>query len=269
VLGFQTAGNLAAAYGVAVTTTMIITTVLAFFVARYVWGWNLWLAASITAGFLVVDLAFFGANIIKVAQGGWFPLVVAAAVFVVFLSWRRGRNAMAARLAKSSVPASVILEDFERRKICRVPGTAVFLTGQTGGTPSALLHNLKHNKMIHERNIFLTLLTEKIPHVPEPERAKIEELRPGFYRVIARYGFMEDFDVPRLLHSLGDQGLEVDPNDTTYLLSRGTVYSRRKPLLGRFLDALFIFMTRNAQDATQYFCLPTNRVIEIGMQVEI
>ena len=269
VLGFQTAGNLAAAYGVAVTTTMIITTVLAFFVARYVWGWNFWLAASITAGFLVVDLAFFGANIIKVAQGGWFPLLVAAVVFVVFLSWRRGRNVMAARLGKSSVPASVILEDFERRKICRVPGTAVFLTGQTGGTPSALLHNLKHNKMIHERNIFLTLLTEKIPHVPEQERATIEELHAGFYRVIARYGFMEDFDVPKLLRSLGDQGLQVDPNDTTFLLSRGTVYSRRKPLLGRFLDALFIFMMRNAEDATRYFRLPPGRVIEIGMQVEI
>ena len=269
VLGFRTSSNLAAAYGVAVTTTMIITTLLAFFVARNLWGWKLWQAAGVTAGFLVVDLAFFGANIIKVAQGGWFPLAVAALVFVVFLSWRRGRNVLSARLAKASVPPSVILEDFERRSICRVPGTAVFLTGQTGGTPSALLHNLKHNKMIHERNIFLTLLTEKIPHVPEAERATVEELRPGFYRVIARYGFMEDFDVPRLLRGLKDQGLAVEPDNATFLLSRGTVYSRRKPFPGRILDALFIFMMRNAEDATRYFRLPPGRVIEIGMQVEI
>lgn len=269
VLGFRTSSNLAAAYGVAVTTTMIITTLLAFFVARNLWGWKLWQAAGVTAGFLVIDLAFFGANIVKVAQGGWFPLFVAAVVFGVFLSWRRGRNALSARFARTSVPAAVILEDFENRKICRVPGTAVFLTGRTGGTPSALLHNLKHNKMIHERNIFLTLATEKIPHVPEVERAAVEELRPGFYRVVARYGFMEDFDVPRLLRSLKDQGLEVDPDGVTFLLSRGTVYSRRKPLLARFLDALFIFMTRNAEEAAQYFRLPTNQVIEIGMQVEI
>jgi KUP system potassium uptake protein len=269
VLGFRSASNLAAAYGIAVTTTMIITTLLAFFVARYVWGWKLWVAASVTAGFLVVDLAFFGANIIKVAQGGWVPLVVAAVAFLIFQGWRRGRNAMAARLGKASVPPSMILGDFERRKICRVPGTAVFLTGQTAGTPSALLHNIKHNKMIHERNLFLTLVTEEIPHVPEEKRAVVEELGQGFYRVIARYGFMEDFDVPRLLHSLKDQGLEVDPGQATYLLSRSTVFSRRKPFPGRFLDGLFMFMTRNAQDATQYFRLPPGRVIEIGMQVEI
>jgi KUP system potassium uptake protein len=270
VLGFRTSSNLAAAYGVAVTTTMIITTLLAFFVARNLWGWKLWQAASVTAGFLVVDLAFFGANIVKVAQGGWFPLFVAAVVFTVFLSWRRGRNALAARLAKSAVPAEVLLEDFERRKICRVPGTAIFLTGRTGGVPSSLLHNLKHNKMIHQRNVFLTLRTEKVPHVPEAERTVIEEMRPGFYRVIARFGFMEDFDVPKLLRSLGDQGLKVDPEgDVTFFLSRGTVYSRRKPLVGRFLDVLFIFMMRNAQDATHYFALPTNKVVEIGMQVEI
>ena len=270
VLGFRTSSNLAAAYGVAVTATMVITTLLAFFVARHLWRWKLWQAAGVTAGFLVIDLAFFGANIVKVSQGGWFPLVVAAVVFVVFLGWRRGRNRLSARIAKASVPADVILEDFERRNISRVPGTAVFLTGQTRGTPSSLLHNLKHNKMIHQRNIFLTLRTEKVPHVREAERATVEELRPGFYRVIARYGFMEDFDVPKLLRSLADQGLKVDPEgDTTFFLSRGTVYSRRKRLLGRFLDALFLLMMRNAEDATKYFCLPTNKVIEIGMQVEI
>jgi KUP system potassium uptake protein len=269
VLGFQTSSNLAAAYGVAVTTTMIITTLLAFFVARYLWGWKLWVAASVTAGFLVVDLAFFGANIVKVAQGGWFPLVVAAAVLLVFLSWRRGRSAVSARLGEVSLAPALVLQDFERRNIHRVPGTAVFLTGQANGTPSALLHNIKHNKMVHERNLFVTLVTEEIPHVPEPERATVEELGPGFYRVIVRYGFMEDPDVPAVLRGLREHGLVVDPDAATFILSRGTVLSRRKPLLRRFLDALFILMTRNAQDATQYFHLPPGRVIEIGMQVEI
>jgi KUP system potassium uptake protein len=269
VLGFRTSSNLAAAYGVAVTTTMIITTLLAFFVARYLWGWKLWVAASITAGFLVVDLAFFGANIVKVAQGGWFPLVVAAAVFLVFLSWRRGRSAVSARLGEVALPPALVFQDFERRNIRRVPGTAVFLTSQRTGTPSALLHNIKHNRMVHERNLFVTLVTEEIPHVPERERAAVEELGPGFYRVIIRYGFMEDPDVPEVLRGLREQGLAIDPDGATFILSRGTVLSRRKPLLRRFLDALFILMMRNAQDATQYFHLPPGRVIEIGMQVEI
>lgn len=269
VLGFRTSSNLAAAYGVAVTTTMILTTLLAFFVARYLWGWKLWTAASVTAGFLVADLAFFGANIVKVAQGGWFPLAVAAAVLLLFLSWRRGRDAVSARLAEASISPALVLADLERRNIPRVPGTAVFLTGQTAGTPSAFLHNVKHNKMVHERNLFVTLVTEEIPHVPEHERIAVEELGPGFYRLIARYGFMEDPDVPGTLRRLGEKGLEVDPDGATFILSRNRVLSRRKPLLRRFLDALFMLMMRNSQDATQYFRLPPNRVIDLGMQVEI
>jgi len=269
VLGFRTSSNIAAAYGVAVTTTMIITSLLAFVVARKLWGWNLWVAAGVTAVFLVADLAFFGANIIKVAQGGWFPLVVAAAVFALFASWRRGRSAQAARLAEVSIPAERIIEDVVRRGLHRVPGTAVFLTGESSGTPPALLHNIKHNRVIHEQNVFLTIVTEEIPQVPEQERNVVEVLGHGFYRVISRSGFMEDPDVPRVLRSLGKQGLAVDPGSATFMLSRSTFLSRRKSPLGRFLDALFIFMARNSLFATRYFRLPPNRVIEIGMQVEI
>jgi KUP system potassium uptake protein len=270
VLGFRTSSNVAAAYGVAVTTTMIITTLLAFMVARFVWKWKLWAAAGLTAVFLAVDLAFFGANIIKVAQGGWFPLVVAALIFAVFASWRRGRGALAARLAETALPPQAVIEDVARQDIPRTPGTAVFLTGQTTGTPPALLHNLKHNRVVHERNIFLTVQTEEIPHVAEAERSTVEELGHGFYRAIARYGFMQDPDVPGVLRGLAAaQGLEMEPACTTFFLSRSTVLPRRKRLLGRLLDSMFIFMARNAQVATRYFRLPPNRVIEIGMQVEI
>ncbi|MFL6291341.1 MAG: potassium transporter Kup [Thermoanaerobaculia bacterium] len=269
VLGFRTSSNLAAAYGVAVTTTMIITTLLAFVVARRVWKWRLWAAVSVTALFLAVDLAFFGANIVKVAQGGWFPLAIAAGTFVIFASWRRGRAALSARLAEGSLPPRLVIDDVALRGIPRTPGTAVFLTGQTTGTPPALLHNLKHNRVVHDTNVFLTVRNEEIPHVAEAERSTMEELGQGFYRVIARYGFMEDPDVPAVLRSLAARGIEVEPLRTTFFLSRSTVLSRRKGPIGHILDRLFIFMGRNAQVPTQFFRLPPNRVIEIGMQVEI
>jgi KUP system potassium uptake protein len=268
VLGFRTSSNIAAAYGVAVTTTMIITTLLAFVVARRLWGWKLWIAVAMTAVFLCVDLAFFGANIIKVAQGGWVPLVIAGAAFALFVSWRRGRSALETRLGETALPPELVIADIERRGL-RVPGTAVYLTGQPSGTPAALLHNLKHYGVVHERNLFLTLVTEEIPHVPESERTTVEDLGDGFLRVIARHGFMEDPDVPEVLRNLAEKGISVDPMQSTFILSRSLVLSRRKPLLGRVLDSLFIVMARNAQVATRFFNLPPNRVIEIGMQVEI
>ncbi|HWN42651.1 MAG TPA: potassium transporter Kup [Thermoanaerobaculia bacterium] len=264
VVRFRTASNLAAAYGIAVTTTMIITTLLAFVVARRIWGWKLWAAAGVTAIFLIIDVAFFGANIVKVAQGGWFPLVIAAAVFVIFASWRRGRSALAARQAEVSLAPQLVIEDVVRRGIPRTPGTAVFLTGQETGTPPALLHNLKHNRVVHDRNLFLTVRVEEIPHVSEAERFSVEELRPGFQRVVIRYGFMEDPDIPPALRAIG-----LEPASTTFFLSRSLVLSRRKGFFPRILDRLFIFMGRNAQVPTQFFRLPPNRVIEIGMQVEI
>ncbi|HET9227785.1 MAG TPA: KUP/HAK/KT family potassium transporter, partial [Thermoanaerobaculia bacterium] len=264
VMKFRTASNLAAAYGIAVTTTMIITTLLAFVVARRIWGWKLWAAAGVTAMFLVIDVAFFGANIVKVAQGGWFPLVIAAAVFLIFTSWRRGRSALAARQAEVSLAPQLVIEDVVRRGIPRTPGTAVFLTGQETGTPPALLHNLKHNRVVHDRNLFLTVRNEDVPHIPEGDRLSVEDLGQGFERAIVRYGFMEDPDIPPVLRSIG-----LAPASTTFFLSRSLVLSRRKGFIPRILDRLFIFMGRNAQVPTQFFRLPPNRVIEIGMQIEI
>ncbi|MEA2558783.1 MAG: system potassium uptake protein [Acidobacteriota bacterium] len=264
VVGFRTSSNLAAAYGVAVTTTMIITSLLACVVARRIWGWKLWASVGVTATFLVVDIAFFGANIVKVAQGGWFPLVIAAGVFLIFASWRRGRSALAVRQAEVSLPPQLVIDDVALRGIPRTPGTAVFLTGQATGTPPALLHNLKHNRVVHDRNLFLTVRNEEVPHVSEAERFSIEELGQGFQRVVIRYGFMEDPDISPVLREIG-----LDPARTTFFLSRSTVLSRRKNFAARILDRIFIFMGRNAQVPTQFFRLPPNRVIEIGMQVEI
>ena len=264
VVGFRTSSNLAAAYGVAVTTTMIITSLLACVVAQRIWGWKVWAAVGVTAMFLVVDVAFFGANIVKVAQGGWFPLVIAAGTFLIFASWRRGRSALSARQAEVSLAPQLVIEDVVRRGIPRTPGTAVFLTGQATGTPPALLHNLKHNRVVHDRNLFLTVRNEEVPHVPEAERLSIEDLGQGFERVIVRYGFMEDPDIPPVLRAIG-----LDPASTTFFLSRSLVLSRRKGFAARILDRLFIFMGRNAQVPTHFFRLPPNRVIEIGMQVEI
>jgi KUP system potassium uptake protein len=270
VVGFRSSSNIAAAYGVAVSTTMVITTFLAFFVTRRVWRWPLWLALLVTAAFLVVDLAFFGANIVKVAQGGWFPLVVAAVIFLAFASWRRGRAALFTRLTATALPPAAVIADIGRSGVRRVPGTAVFLAGDPAGTPTALLHNVKHNKMLHERNVFVHVTTEEVPHVPDAERVTVEALGANFFRVIARYGFMEDPDVPAVLRAAAAQGLEVDPDQATYILSRRTLYAgRKKPFPSRFLDGLFMVLSRNALVPMEFFRLPPNRVIEIGMQVEI
>ena len=269
VIGFKTSSNIAAAYGVAVTTTMIITTMLAFVVAVRRWKWSLPTAITVTAVFVSADLAFFGANIIKVAQGGWFPLLMGAVVFSLFAIWREGRDKLGAKLAAHAVPADTVIADIDRPGIMRVAGNAVFLTNETVGAPIAMLHNVKHNKVIHEQNVFLTVTTEEIPHVPDENRVDVRPLGKGFYRMTARYGFMEDPDVPDALRKADAKGLALDPMMATYILSRNNVIpSATGPLL-RWRERLFILMMRNSLAATRYFRLPANRVVELGMQIEI
>jgi KUP system potassium uptake protein len=268
VLGFRESSNLAAAYGVAVTTTMVITTLLAFFVARQR-NWPLALAMLVSGVFLFVDLAFFGANMIKVAQGGWFPLLVALLVFVVMTTWKRGREIMAERLQKGALPAEVFIADAARRGQMRVPGVAVFLNSDPRATPIALLHNIKHNKVLHETNVFMTIAVEEVPHVPREERVAVEELGHGFYRLIARYGFMQDPHVPRVLRSAAGKGLDVDPMAASFFLSRNTLLHSKRPGMAPWREKLFILMARNASRPTQFFRIPPNRVVELGMQVEI
>ncbi len=269
VVGFRTSSNIANAYGVAVTTTMVITTALAYVVARRVWGWAVWKCLAVTGIFLAVDLAFFSSNIVKVAAGGWVPLAIAAAIFVLMWTWQQGRTLLATTLEGRTIPIEMLVKDVQGPHVQRVPGTAVFLTGDPKGTPIALLHNIKHNRVVHERNIFLTIHGEEVPWVPATERLTVRDLGSGFYRVLARYGFMEHPNVPAILKAARSLGLEVNPDAATYVLSRNLLVPGRKGIMATWRQRLFVFMARNAQVPTDFFRLPPGRVVELGMQVEI
>jgi KUP system potassium uptake protein len=270
VLGFRSSSNIAAAYGVAVTTTMVITTLLFFVVARERWKWPLPVVLAVTGFFLVIDLAFWGANILKVPHGGWFPLVVGAIVFSLMVTWKRGRRILAERLEASGLlPTELFLKDIKAKSPTRVPGTAVFLYGNHEATPPALLHNLKHNRVLHERVVFLSVETEEVPHVPPEERATVEDLEQGFYRITLSYGFMDEPDVPQALHALQPKGLEFKRLETTYFLGRETLIPSRKPGMALWREHVFAVMHRNARPATSFFRLPPNRVVEMGAQIEL
>jgi KUP system potassium uptake protein len=269
VIGFQTSSNLAAAYGIAVSLTMIVTTLLFFFAARRVWKWSSWKAGALCGFFGLIELAFFGANALKIMHGGWFPLVVGVAVYTLLSTWKSGRQILGARLRASSLPLKMFLDDVEHNPPHRVPGTAIFLCGNAEGTPLALLHNLKHNKVLHKRIVMLTVVTDEVPHVHYSKRFRVENLADGFYRVVAHYGFMEDPNIPDLLDSCKEQGLDVPAHQATYFLSRETIIPTSRPGLALWRERLFRVMAQNSQSATAFFRLPANRVVELGMQVEI
>jgi KUP system potassium uptake protein len=270
VIGFRRSTNLAAAYGVAVTATMVITTVLAYVVARQVWGWKFALVAPVAAFFLVVDGSFFGANIIKVEDGGWFPLLVGVVVYTLMCTWKKGRQILADRLQADCLPLQTFVESIKQGSPIRVPGTAVFLARDPQGTPPSLLHNLKHNKVLHSRVIFLTMINEEVPTVPPEERLEIEDLGKDCYRVLAHYGFIQNPGVPDVLHLLREQkGIHLDPMSTTFFLSRETLIPSRKPGMAIWREKLFAVMVRNAQRPTDFFRIPVNRVVELGMQVRL
>jgi KUP system potassium uptake protein len=269
VVGFGSSSNLAAAYGVAVTATMVITTILLGVVERDKWGWSLPLTLALSGFFLVIDLAFFGANIIKIPHGGWFPLVVGALIFLLMTTWKKGRRILAARLLSRAHPIEDFLRDISKNPPVRVPGTAVFMNGTAAGTPPALMHNLEHNKVLHERVVLLTVKTRQSPYVEAEERVKIEALGHEFYRMIINYGFMEDPDIPKVLEDVGPPAPTFDPMNTTYFLGRETVMASKQPDMMIWREKLFALMSRNASSATAYFCLPPNRVVELGSQVEI
>ncbi|MCA1614329.1 MAG: KUP/HAK/KT family potassium transporter, partial [Acidobacteria bacterium] len=246
VVGFGSSSNLAAAYGVAVTATMVITTVLLGVVAREKWGWSLPAVIGLTGFFLVIDLAFFGANVIKIPAGGWFPLVVGAAIFLLMTTWKKGRRVLAERLLARAHPVEDFLRDVGQNPPVRVPGTAVFMNGTAAGTPPALMHNLVHNKVLHERVVLLTVKTRQVPHVEPQDRVRVEPLGHEFYRLIINYGFMEDPDVPSVLENMGPPGPVFDLMKTTYFLGRETVIAGKQPGMMIWREKLFALMSRNA-----------------------
>jgi KUP system potassium uptake protein len=269
VLTFRTSSNLAAAYGVAVTTTMVITTLLFHVVATDRWRWGALPAGLLAAVFLIIDLAFFGANVIKVAQGGWLPLVLAGGVYTVMLTWKRGRRLLAERIQREAKPLDEFIAEVGQRPITRVPGTAIFMSGTAGKTPAALLHNLEHNKVLHERVIFVTVKTEQVPYVPDDERLAVEQFGGGMYRVKVHYGFMEDPDIPAALADSARHGLPAMEGDTTYFLGRETIIATPRPGMAPWRERLFALLSRNATTATAYFGIPPDRVVEMGEQIEI
>jgi KUP system potassium uptake protein len=270
VIGFHTSSNLAAAYGIAVTSTMAITTILFYVVARRVWNWNFLPTAALCLFFLIIDLAFFGANIIKFLDGGWFPLLLAAIVFLLMMTWKKGRSILARKIQEETTLLEDFLQEVERRPPVRVSGTAVFMNGNATRTPPALLHNLEHNKVLHERVLFLTVKTRQVPYVAPEDRVEFEFLNNGFSRVRVYYGYMEDPDIPHALENLDQPGFVFKPEDTTYFLGRETIIASRKYSgMARWREKLFSLISRNATSATAYFCIPADRVVEMGEQVEI
>jgi len=269
VLGFRTSTALAAAYGVAVTMTMTITTVLFYFVARERWAWSRPVALAIAGSFLAIDVVFLGANLLKIPHGGWFPLVIGAGIFTVLATWKRGRQILGKRLRESAPDRASFLESLLAHPPHRVPGTAVFMYGSAQQAPPALLHNLKHNKVLHERVVFLIVRTEEVPTVSTEERVTVTALDGGMWQVDLRYGFMEDVNIPEALATIRQEGLAFKPMETTYFLGRETLIASGHPGMALWRERLFALMSRNAQTATAFFRLPPNRVVELGAQVEI
>ncbi len=269
VLGFRTSSNLAAAYGVAVTTDMVVTTVLFAVVAWKRWSWNPMGIALLVAALMVVDLGFWGANLPKIPHGGWFPLVVAALIFTMMTTWKKGRRIVAERLEVGSLPIELLVADIRESHPTRVKGTAVFMHKDPRGTPPALLHNLKHNRVLHERVVLLSIETEEVPKISKKDRVEVVKLADDLYRVVARYGFAESPDVPEVLKGCAAHGLTFEMMKTTFFLSRETLVPYRKGGMARWRKRLFSRMSRNSLQATTYFGIPPNRVVELGMQVEL
>ena len=266
---FRGSSQLAAAYGVSVTGTMVITSLLFAHVARTRFGWSRAAVAGLVTLFLTLDLAFFSANIVKIAHGGWLPLVIGAAVFTIMTTWRSGRDALANAREMRSLSLDLFLADVAATKPLRVKGTAVVMSGTPEGVPVVLLHHFKHNRTLHEKIILLSVSTERRPRVGEKGRGRLEALGHGFYQLRARVGYMQDPDVPALLREASAGGLNIDPDQASYFLGRESLLTSGPAKLARWRKSLFSFLSRNARPATQYFGLPPNRVIELGAQVEL
>jgi KUP system potassium uptake protein len=248
---------------------MVITTILLCVVQRAIWKWPFWLVVLFGTFFLIIDLSFWGANIVKIPSGGWFPLVIALVGFTLMTTWRRGRTILAQRLRDTTMPWDMLQELIEHHEVVRVPGTAVYMSGDPNSIPPALSHNIAHNRAVHQNVIFLSVIVRDHPRVRVADRVEVKHIEHDFYRVNLYYGFMDNFNVPRDLALAKEQGLEIDLEGTSYFLGRERVLSSDKPGMAHWREHLFIIMTRNSRNATDFFRLPPERVVELGAQVEI
>ena len=269
VINFRSSSNVAAAYGIAIAMDMVITSILFYVVARERWGWSRLLAGAFVAFFLTVELAFLAANAVKIVQGGWFPLVVGAGIFFLMTTWRQGRQVLGERLKETSIPIEKFLQEIEKSHTTRVRGHAVYMTGNPKVAPPALVKNLQHNRVLHMRVALLSIVTEDVPHVPRHSRVSVKQHGSGFYRVVARYGFMDEPDAVDVLRLMREHHADFPLKDTTFFLGRERLISTHRPGMSRLRERLFGFMSANAQQATEYFRIPPDRVIEVGSQVEI
>jgi KUP system potassium uptake protein len=269
VFAFRSSDALASAYGIAVTGTFICTCILSIVVFRRQFNWPRWAALGIFGAFTVMDTTFFAANALKIPEGGWVPLMLGLGLLALMTSWKRGRELLTERWQQDSLPLATFLARLPHSRTVRVPGMAVFMTGSPEYVPGALLHNLKHNKVLHEKVLFVTVSTKDVPEMPPGERAKVTELAPGIHRVLLSYGYMESPNLPRELGSLRDQGLEVEPMQASYFLGRETLVAAMAPKMAIWRMWLFLVMARNATPATEFFRIPSDRVVELGVRVAI
>ena len=269
VLGFRSSSALASAYGIAVTLTMMIDTILAFVVVRALWQWGWAAAVSFLTLFFIVDFAFFSANSVKIFDGGWFPLAMGLGVHTLLMTWKKGREALVERMRQDTMPLTLFIQSMFHDPPPRVPGIGVFMTTAPDGVPRPLLHNLLHNKVLHARVVLVNVITEDIPYVPDEERVRVEELDFGFYRVFVRYGFKDDPDIPAALAMCESQGLSYELMESSFFLGRETLIPRTGSSMALWRERLFILIFRNANSAADFFCIPPNRVVEFGTQIEL
>jgi KUP system potassium uptake protein len=269
VLTFKSSSALAAAYGIAVTGTMVVTAILAYLTLRHCWRWSLATAALVIAPLLLIDVIFLSANLLKVHVGGWMPLVVAGALALIMITWRRGTQILTEKARREDMPLSDFLAMLENNSAARVKGTAIFLSGNPDNAPSALMHNLKHNKVLHEQNIILHVVTDDTPRVDKGNRATVQRLSPHFLRVTLRFGFMEVPNIPRALSACRKEGLAFELMRTSFFLSRRSIRPAAYSGMPLWQDRLYIYLARRAADVTEHFRIPTSRAVEVGSQVTV